>query len=487
MLLLASILAPAPAPAFSQPEQVQAMIPNFPVKVNGTLVDNRHARYPLLVYKDITYFPLTWDMAQALSWQVNWSETEGLKVFSSFTTRGGAAYGYVKSPLQQDLSASNQSNVLYQAQLADFPVSIQNESIDNGNEAYPLLTFRDITYFPLTWRFAHDLLNIDLQWDEQEGLTIRSPQQPVLERIIFDDTDHLYFRPALVTKPNYTLLRVDKSLTETPVWVTAEEAKAVNPKLDLTSSGNPVVGADVTASLRTEGDSVFYKNMKLDLEPDPRSEGANNQEVVHNARWLPLGEQEGLLSLITTDKLIGVPLHSPPYRAELFLVNGETATKLSGYKDIPQGVIANPDGSYWIYANIDRKGDIRDYYYRSAQLALLDKDGGFHLINDRMSAEFINVLGADNLAVDHPAQPDGTITFEVFEKNPVAGAYTKPGGTIYTIDTKRQVKSLYQYDHGIPFMDQNQRIFIYDPDKNAITSLHENKTTFWWDYELLKP
>jgi hypothetical protein len=200
-----------------------------------------------------------------------------------------------------------------------------------------------------------------------------------------------------------------------------------------------------------------------------------------------VGDQEGLLSLITTDKVIGVPLHSPPYRAELFHVKGDTATKLPGYKDIPQGMIANPDGSRWIYANIDRKGDIRDYYYRTAQLALLDKNGGYHLINDQVSGEFINVLGSDNLAIDHPTQSDGTVTFELFQKNPILGVYTKSGGAIYTIDTNRKVKPLFQYDHGIPFMDRNQHIFIYDPDKNAITSLSENKTKFWWDYELIGP
>jgi hypothetical protein len=175
MMLLTLTLAPSLA--FGQSREVRAMIPEFPVKVNGTQVDSIHALYPLLLYKDITYFPLTWDMAQALQWQLNWNEIEGLKVLPAVTTRVGGAYGYSKSPLQQDLSALNRLSVLYRAQLTEFPVWIRNEYIDNANESYPLLTFRDITYFPLTWRFAHDLLGIDVQWDGKDGLSIRSPQQ----------------------------------------------------------------------------------------------------------------------------------------------------------------------------------------------------------------------------------------------------------------------------------------------------------------------
>ncbi|MCZ8514025.1 hypothetical protein O9H85_16665 [Paenibacillus filicis] len=479
MLLLTFTLAPTLA--FGQSKQVQAEIPPFPVKVNGTLVDNIHSPYPLLLYKNITYFPLTWDMAQALQWQVNWSEAEGLKVYSAVTTRGGGAYGYSKSPLHQDLTVVNRLSVLYRAQLPEFPVWIGSDYIDNANEPYPLLTFRDITYFPLTWRFAHDLLHIDLQWDQAEGLSVRSPQQPVLGRLLFDDADYLYFNPALVTKPEYALLKVNKSLEETPAWVTKDEVKAAFPNLDLNHYLRPNGGSDATAELRTEGDTVYYKSMKLDTEPYPA------QQPVRNATWIPLGDQDRLLSLTTRDPIIGVPLRTPPYRAELFHVKGDSAAKLPGFKDVPQGIVSNADGSRWIYANIDRKGDIRDNYYRSAQLALLDKDGSFHLINDQVSAKFINVLGADNVASNRPVQSDGTIVFETAQPNPSLGLYLKPGGTIYSIDTKRQVKQMITYEQGISFLDRSGRIFVYDPDKNAVTSLSDNKTAFWWDYELIGP
>ncbi|TBL77455.1 hypothetical protein [Paenibacillus thalictri] len=483
VLLLASSVLPAAASA--EPKQVQAEIPEFPVKVNGTPVDSLHSMYPLLLYKDITYFPLTWDMAQALQWQVEWNAEDGLKVYPANVTRGGAAYGYVKMPLQQDLNVVNRYSILYRAFLPEFPVEINNESIDNVNETYPVITFRDVTYFPLTWRFAHDMLNIDLQWDEKEGFDIRSPQQPVLERILFDDTHNLYFYPTLVTKPGYSLLKVNKSLAEKPVWVTEAEAKTENPSIDLTTYYKPA-GTDVSDSIKTDGDYVYYKDIKLDLEADKDPQG-QKKDVVFEAQWFALGEGEGLLSVATSGKILGVSVRRMPYQAELFHVKGNTATKLQGFRDIPQGVIASPDGSCWIYANIDRRGDIRDNYYRYAQLALLEPDGKFHVINDQLSADLINVLGTDNMAVNQPSRADGSITFEAFEKNPQLGLYGKPGGKIYTIDTKRNVQLLQSYDSGIPFMDRNQNIFIYEPKNNTITSLSAKQTKFWWDYELIGP
>ena len=40
--------------------------------------------------------------------------------------------------------------------------------IDNEKEEYPLINFRNITYFPMTWRFAYEELNFDIEWSEKE-------------------------------------------------------------------------------------------------------------------------------------------------------------------------------------------------------------------------------------------------------------------------------------------------------------------------------
>lgn len=51
---------------------------------------------------------------------------------------------------------------------------VNGEVIDNSKEKYPLLLFRDVTYFPLTWRFAVDEFGWNYTFDMEQGLQIAS-------------------------------------------------------------------------------------------------------------------------------------------------------------------------------------------------------------------------------------------------------------------------------------------------------------------------
>jgi hypothetical protein len=71
IMLFYTLIAQMAAPASAAPKQVGVRIPSFNVELNGVKIDNEHQEYPLLVYKDITYFPMTWDFSRALSLSVN--------------------------------------------------------------------------------------------------------------------------------------------------------------------------------------------------------------------------------------------------------------------------------------------------------------------------------------------------------------------------------------------------------------------------------
>ena len=51
---------------------------------------------------------------------------------------------------------------------------VNGKSINNSAEEYPLVTFRGVTYFPLTWRFAVDEFGWDYSFDPENGLVINS-------------------------------------------------------------------------------------------------------------------------------------------------------------------------------------------------------------------------------------------------------------------------------------------------------------------------
>ena len=50
---------------------VQATLPSFPVTLNGTVIDNSYRQYPLLVYNNITYFPMTYYDCRFWAWKRN--------------------------------------------------------------------------------------------------------------------------------------------------------------------------------------------------------------------------------------------------------------------------------------------------------------------------------------------------------------------------------------------------------------------------------
>lgn len=172
MILALGLAMPALA------ETPAAKLPDFPVLLNGVeMLDMGYTQYPILVYKDVTYFPMTWYNCRMLGLETEWSETKGLAIWQNNALTSSIGY------YPQD--KENPSTV--QVSVPDFPVTVNGQTINNSKEPYPLLKFREVTYFPLTWRFAHDAFGWDYTYMAAEGLRITShnPQTlyfPALER-----------------------------------------------------------------------------------------------------------------------------------------------------------------------------------------------------------------------------------------------------------------------------------------------------------------
>ncbi|MDB5052710.1 MAG: hypothetical protein JWM44_760 [Bacilli bacterium] len=163
-----SLLAPA-GESRAASAGVRVTLPEFKVSLNGHTVDNQHREHPLLVYKDITYFPMTWYDSRLLGLEAKWAPENGLVI-----AQGQVSSSYVSYKTDHQNAAS------YSAEVPASAISINGKPIDNSKEPYPLLSFRDVTYFPLTWRFAHDEFGWDYRWDDAEGLDIRSHNPQIL-------------------------------------------------------------------------------------------------------------------------------------------------------------------------------------------------------------------------------------------------------------------------------------------------------------------
>lgn len=163
ILLISTIMSTA-ITSFAASDSVNITLPNLKVTINGQVVNNDYCKYPLIVYKDITYFPMTFNDCRFLGIESTWTgDKTGLLVGSTSVT---AAYNPYLS------SAKNRRN--YTAKIVNFPVKVNGKAIDISKEEYPLLSFRDITYFPMTWKYTVDEFGWDYKFNYKNGLVITS-------------------------------------------------------------------------------------------------------------------------------------------------------------------------------------------------------------------------------------------------------------------------------------------------------------------------
>jgi len=146
---------------FGENSEVSVEVPEFNVSLNGEVIDSDHSIYPIFVYKDLTYFPMTSDFVKGLGLKLHFAENTGIEINK----------GSVSAFNQEFLSHSIQDKT-FEASLVPFSIHINGKLIDNNNEPYPLLFYKDITYFPMTWRFAHDEFGLEYQFSNTSGLAI---------------------------------------------------------------------------------------------------------------------------------------------------------------------------------------------------------------------------------------------------------------------------------------------------------------------------
>lgn len=173
-LIMASM---SPAYAAIGSTSVTVTLPTFKVALNSVNMDNRYSKYPLIVYKDITYFPMTYSDCRFLGLESNWKgNQEGLLIDATDIT---AAY----SPYNTNVRNASSSK----ATIPTFPIKINGKLSNNNMEKYPILIFRDITYFPITWKFAVDEFGWDYSFDSNNGLVITSHNIHLLQSAVPKD------------------------------------------------------------------------------------------------------------------------------------------------------------------------------------------------------------------------------------------------------------------------------------------------------------
>lgn len=139
-----------------------ATIPSCSVTLSGQSVDNTYRQFPLLQYKDIVYFPMTYYDCRFLGVATKWNaDTNTLEI-----TKENISGAYRKYNWEWKNGKRNEIDI------CKFNIVVNSKVIDNSKEEYPLITFRDVTYFPLTWRFAVDEFGWEYSYNDKNGLVI---------------------------------------------------------------------------------------------------------------------------------------------------------------------------------------------------------------------------------------------------------------------------------------------------------------------------
>ena len=123
---------------------------------------------------------MTYHASRFLHLKSNWYQTE---------PKGTLFVGYsdASEDTWTDTPATSKNTVTAKATVADYQIAVntvdKGKCLDNSAEPYPLLNFRGVTYFPLTWRFAVEEFGWEHHFDAKSGLSIRSAEQfrPELE------------------------------------------------------------------------------------------------------------------------------------------------------------------------------------------------------------------------------------------------------------------------------------------------------------------
>lgn len=140
-------------------QTLEAQIANVVLKIDGQVVQNLRSKYPVLFYKDITYFPVTYNYTQALGLQSDFEASKGLSV----TTNPKGAQKLIQDLLNDDEADQIPGKVVV-ATVPAFPITVQGKQVKAQSE-WPFLLYNEITYMPATWEYMVTNMGLKLEYE----------------------------------------------------------------------------------------------------------------------------------------------------------------------------------------------------------------------------------------------------------------------------------------------------------------------------------
>lgn len=380
ILLLLLLILPVSAAALGETE-VTVSIPGFQTTINERVFDNTQAQYPLIVYDDITYFPLTWHWCQELGLAVSWTEDKGLYIAN-----------YVPDSSQvEDTGCVNDKNIIYTAVIPSYPIVLNTHEIDNAKEEYPLLNFRGVTYFPMTWRFVHDEFGWQISWDDTKGLTVNSMNSEPIMYLVEAFDDHALLQ---TSETYYTEIKNEDGTTSFHFngqrYTSYHLDYAANSLITIDSDASSIHNdaknyTDISEDITVEGTYLMYKGTVLDdlselaAEKTEADEQSDKYFLVY-AHQYPYGSSSVIFATVYYHTYIPAPYTPDVYK--LFIEKNGTVRKLESWPESQPLSSVYPDGAggYYLCSNYQDLGG--RWSNNLGSIYHVDENGDILCLND---------------------------------------------------------------------------------------------------------
>ena len=439
-------------------EKVTVEIPNFNTYINDTIIDNKNEKYPMIVYNDITYFPMTYGLCREIGLAVNWDMNKGLYIAN-----------YITGLQSHESTFGNNRDKYYYAIVPEYPITINGKKIDNSQEEYPLLNFRDITYFPMTWRFINDEFGWTIKFDEKDGLNIYTyNENPTMylkesneDYALFEKHEMIYENTQNENGDIVSTLKGDKYHTYKFNYENEELTYlGENRKIDVSEKNQ---FDDISDKFEIKANKLYYENNEiLEISDVDSSSGVE----VFGYKWT--FDKESFLA-VTLYYNLNTPA---PYTPKLYYVfkQSEKISNIEEWDNAKelQYVYKVNDG-YYLCSNHRFLGG--RWNNNSGSVIFIDKNGVIINFNKKYTQyESLRTIGMYNdklyvLATWYPNSDKVTYNGDVNLIN---------DGFFY-IDSNEELNKIYDFVYGEYFISPKGELYCIRKNTNQIINLTTGK------------
>ncbi|MED4351258.1 DUF5050 domain-containing protein [Schinkia azotoformans] len=444
MGLCLNILSAPVGHTFAADKTVRVTLPNFTVQLNGNKVDNQYRQYPLIVYKDMTYVPMTWFDSRLLGLKTGWSEKDGLTISEDKVTTSYEPY----KTKQKNSKSQN-------ATIPTFKITVNGKRINNSKEEFPLLNVRNVTYFPLTWKFAHDEFGWEYVWDKSKGLIINS-NNPKVQTVnlpsyagendvtLFDgyyyfvettkDKNNIYRVPETnPTKKQLVYSYNGESTYGFPKWVNFEVRD--NALWLSYHVGGATMGYDIYARINADGKATVEQSGYRDFKYSPKGTLIINQSVPpggNNLTFIPNGQAEEA----------GIQIGDPNLIYGWYIKKDKEST---GYGPVQSTTILGDDVYVLASSSEIENNDLNKIYKINLNTNETTQITNFSVRNFKISGnKLFYVKNSDQIL--YSSNLDGSSEQKLSDNNKVGWFGEIEGNVFYTSEVASGQYKLYKVD-----------------------------------------